>query len=93
MHILFKMDRLEEAADIAQELIEEWHGREIVPINLLNVRIKLAIIYYGMGRRDRANLLALELLEYKKNGYILMRLSKEFSYLEDAVRKNKLEKK
>jgi tetratricopeptide (TPR) repeat protein len=93
MHILFKMNRLKESENIALKLIEEWQGRETVPVNLLNVRIKLAIIYYGMGRRDKANILTPELLEYKKDAYIKMRLNKEFGYLEDAVRKNRMENK
>ncbi|MBL8027169.1 MAG: hypothetical protein JNL74_12195 [Fibrobacteres bacterium] len=92
MHILFKMNRLKESSEMAHELIKDWSGKEIVPINLLNVRIKLAITYYSMGKRTVAAPMATELIKYKKDPYIRMRLSKEFGYLEDAVRKNRQEK-
>ncbi len=91
MHILYKKGDYNASRDIAIKLIKEWKDKEVIPVNMLNVKIKLAIIYYSMGKKELATPLALEALKYRNNKYVNMRLSKEFGYLADAAKDNKQE--
>jgi hypothetical protein len=81
MHILYKIERFEEALNIAFELLEEYKGMEELPSNYTAIKSKIALIYYSMGRRDKADPIADALLSREYNEYIQMRLKRDFYYL------------
>jgi tetratricopeptide (TPR) repeat protein len=74
MHILFKMQRYEDSKAVADSLICDWSGKEKIPVNLLNIRIKLVLLHFSMGKRDAALLLAKDIAKYRKDRYIRVRL-------------------
>lgn len=88
MHILYKLKRYPEALKAGLELDDFYKGREEVPVNLLMIRCKLALIHYSMGERAKGKAIAEELLARDYDAYFRQKVKKDLYYLEEARKAN-----
>jgi tetratricopeptide (TPR) repeat protein len=81
MHILYKLKDYEAALTGAQVLLKAYDKYEEVPVNYNSIKIKMALIYYSMGKKKAADAIAEEMTRNSYEDYLNQRLKKDFEIL------------